>query len=212
MLSKRFTTTDHPLPPEFLEWQVKLRAWTMEARHGSPHAGVAPLLAVRQPGVGPGVSMHSIICGILPREDTLAAKTGEFRGIYESGVESGARAVYDRGIEYLQTYYRTAADFDPTSITSLLPEDSVAVKALRADPVCALLFYVFDLDDTSEERRFRCLQVNCRAELHTEGPIFDNVWWHNAVFHGKLDDQVAIRFRHQSTYDTRFGGLGLIEG
>lgn len=210
MLAKR-ATTDRPLPPEFLEWQVKLRAWTMEARHGSPHAGVAPLLAVRQPGVGPGISMHAIICGILPRADRLAEKTAEFRDIYESGLPSGSRIIYDLGIEYLRTYYRSPADFDPTSITTLLPSAAVAVEALRADPACALLFYVFDLDDQSEERRFRCLQVNCRAELHVDGDVFDNVWWHNAVFHGKLDDQVVIRFRHVSTYDTRFGRLAAID-
>jgi hypothetical protein len=49
--------------------------------------------------------------------------------------------------------------------------------------------------------------VNCRAEVYEDGPLFDNVWWHNAVFHGKLDDQAMIRFRHQSTFDTRFGAL-----
>jgi hypothetical protein len=71
------------------------------------------------------------------------------------------------------------------------------------------VFYVFDLDDSSEERRFRCLQVNCRAEVLDDGPVFDNVWWHNAVFHGKLDDQVVVRFAHQSTYATGFGKLEL---
>ena len=66
--------------------------------------------------------------------------------------------------------------------------------------------------DRTEEGRFRCLQLNCRAELHEDGPLFDNVWWHNAVFHGKLDEQVMVRFVHQSTYDARFGGLDAVEG
>jgi len=208
----KLLTTDRPLPREFLEWQVKLRDWTMQERHGSPHVGVAPLLAVRQPGVGPGVTLHSIICGLLPRAEKLADKTREFRLVYEQHVHQGARAVYDRGIEFLQGYYRTADDFDPTSISSLLQRDSDAIRALRADPTCALLFYVFELDDTSEERRFRCLQLNCRAELHEAGPLFDNVWWHNAVFHGKLDEQVMVRFVHQSSYDTAFGGLTRLDG
>jgi hypothetical protein len=203
----RVVSGDHPLPVEFLEWQVKLRAWTMEHRHGSPHAGVAPLLAVAQPGVGPGVTMHSIICGLLPHPEQVEAKTREFRALYEDNADAGARVVYDRGIEYLKGYYRSAADFDPASVTTLMHEDTPAVRSLRADPACALLFYVFDLDEKSEEGRFRCLQLNCRAELHRDGPLFDNAWWHNAVFHGKLDDQVMIRFQHQSTYDTRFGGL-----
>ena len=63
----------------------------------------------------------------------------------------------------------------PCTITSLLPRDTPAVHALRADDRCALLFYVFDLDDRSEEGRFRCLQVNCRAEVHEDGPLFENV-------------------------------------
>jgi hypothetical protein len=85
------------------------------------------------------------------------------------------------------------------------------VRALRANPSCALLFYVFDLDDRSEEGRFRCLQLNCRSELHERGTLFDNVWWHNAVFHGKLEEQVMVRFVHQSTYDTAFGGLDPVD-
>lgn len=212
MLRKKMLSTDRPLPTEFLEWQVKLRHWTMLHRHGSPHAGVAPLCCVQQPGLGPGVSMHSIICGLLPRADALAAKTREFRALYEDHAEAGARAVYDAGIAYLKGYYHDAAAFDATSITSLLHRDAMVVRALRAMPSCALLFYVFDLDDRTEEGRFRCLQLNCRAELYEDGPLFDNVWWHNAVFHGKLDDQVMVRFVHQSTYDTRFGGLDAVEG
>jgi hypothetical protein len=211
MFGKTLLTTDRPLPTEFLEWQVKLRHWTMLERHGSPHAGVAPLCCVRQPGLGPGVSMHSIICGLLPRTDTLPAKTRDFRALYEDHAEGGARAVYDAGVEYLKGYYRTAADFDPTTITSLLHRDAMVVRALRANASCALLFYVFDLDDHSEEGRFRCLQLNCRAELHEDGALFDNVWWHNAVFHGKLDEQVMVRFVHQGTYDTRFGGLDPVD-
>jgi hypothetical protein len=203
---------DRPLPTEFLEWQVKLRHWTMLHRHGSPHAGVAPLCCVQQPGIGPGVSMHSIICGLLPHASQLEGKTRDFRALYEEHAENGARAIYDAGIEYLKSYYRSAADFDPLTITSLLDGDAMVVRALRANPTCALLFYVFDLDDRTEEGRFRCLQLNCRAELHASGALFDNVWWHNAVFHGKLDDQVMVRFVHQRTYDTRFGGLEALDG
>jgi hypothetical protein len=212
MLLPRLRSGDKPLPPEFLEWQVKLRAWTMAERHGSPHAGVAPLLVVRQPGLGPGVTVHAIVCGLLPRADQLAEKTRDFRRLYEDHAEAGARAIYDAGIEYLKGYYQSATDFDPASITTLLHRDAEAIRALRADPECALLFYVFELDDASEERRFRCLQVNCRAELHERGALFENVWWHNAVFHGKLDEQVMVRFAHQSTYDTAFGALALVEG
>jgi hypothetical protein len=212
MLRRKILAADRPLPTEFLEWQVKLRHWTMLNRHGSPHAGVAPLCCVQQPGLGPGVSMHSIICGLLPRADTLEAKSREFRALYEDNAAGGARGIYDAGIEYLKGYYRAAAEFDPTTITSLLHRDAMVVRALRAKASCALLFYVFDLDDRTEEGRFRCLQLNCRAELHEDGPLFDNVWWHNAVFHGKLDDQVMVRFVHQSTYDTRFGDLDAVEG
>src|SRR4029453_11089254 len=143
--------------------------------HRSPHAGVAPLCCVQQPGVGPGVSMHSIICGLLPRPDALAAKTREFRALYQDNAEGGARGIYDAGIAYLTSYYRSAAGFDPKTITSLLHRGAMVVRALPATPSCALLFYVFDLDDRTEEGRFRCFQLNCRAELYEGGPLFDNV-------------------------------------
>ncbi len=102
MLMRKMLSGGRPLPTEFLEWQVKLRAWTMVHQHGSPHAGVAPLLAVANPGIGLGVTMHSIICGLLPHESQLARKTAEFRGLYENNAGQGARAIYDAGIEYLK--------------------------------------------------------------------------------------------------------------
>jgi len=211
MLGAKSSTASAPLPIEFVEWQVKLRRWTMDHQNGSPHVGVAPVLAVRQPGVGPGIAMHSIIVGLLPRPDRVAAKTQEFKSLYESG-GGRAKVIYDKGIDYLKSYYVTADDFDHTTITSLLPKDTPAVRALKADGTCALLFYVFDLDDRTEEGRFRCLQVNCQAEVHESGPLFDNVWWHNALFHGKLDEQAMIRFRHVSTFDTKFGMLEPLAG
>ena len=85
------------------------------------------------------------------------------------------------------------------------------MRALRAEPACALVFYVFDLDDRSEEGRFRCLQLDCRAEVLEDGPVFDNVWWHNTLFHGKVDEHVVVHFVHQRTCDTRFGGLDAVE-
>lgn len=196
-----------PLPRELLEWQVALRRHTMDERYGAPHAGVAPLLTVRRPGGTLGVTTHSIICGLLPAPGQLERKTGEFRRLYEETIPEGSKKTYDRGIEYLRSYYRSAEDFDPTSLTTLLGEDSPAVLALRADPRCSLVFYVFALDDRTEIGRFRCLQVDCEAEVLTEGPVYDNVWWHNTLFHGKAEESVVVRFVHRRTLDTRFGRL-----
>jgi hypothetical protein len=200
-----------PLPPEFLEWQVKLRLWTMENQHGAPHVGVAPLVVVRAPGVGLGSSAHSIICGLLARPDLLEAKTKEFRELYESGVAEGARAVYDRGIEYLKGYYRDPEAFDRTSITTLLAKDSPVVRALRADALCALVFYVFDLRERGEIGRFRCLQLSGRAEVLEDGPVYDNVWWHNTLFHGMAEDHVVVHFHHLESFDTRFGRFDRVD-
>ena len=49
--------------------------------------------------------------------------------------------------------------------------------------------------------------MNAIAELHERGALFDNVWWHYALFHGKVDGHVVVQFVHQSTYDTGFGAL-----
>jgi hypothetical protein len=206
MLGRR-SAKSRPLPREFLEWQVLLRRHTMEVRNGAPHAGVAPLVTVRRPGPGPGFVSSSVICGLLPHPRLLEAKTREFRALYESSIAEGARVVYDRGIRYLLDYYRSADDFDPESITTLLPKKSALVDALRAEPRCGLVFYVFDLSDRSEVGRFRCLHLDAHAEVLESGPVYDNVWWHNTLFHGAADDHVVIHFRHQATFDTRFGAL-----
>lgn len=198
-------TTAPEMPREILEWQVRLRRWTMERRDGAPHVGVAPLLVVRHPGVGPGMSAHGIICGLLPRADALAAKTRELRAIYEEERTKGVRAIHERGIAYLKDYYRHADDFDRTSITTLVPTDAPAVAALRLEQRCALVFYVFELEATAEESRHRCVQMSCRAELHASGPVYENVWWHNALFHGMVDDHVVVRFVHERSDDTAWG-------
>jgi hypothetical protein len=196
-----------PLPREILDWQVALRRHTMQERRGAPHVGVAPLVIARRPGTALGVASHSIVCGLLPRPDRLAEKTEEFRKLYESAVGEGARAVYDRGIEYLLGYYASADDFDTESFTTLLPAGLPLVEALRKEPRCALVFHVFDLVDRSEVGRLRCLQVDATASVLSAGPVYDNVWWHNALFHGPVEDHVVVHFRHLGTWDTRFGAL-----
>jgi hypothetical protein len=200
-----------PMPEEILAWQVELRRHTMQERAGKPHVGVAPVLTVRTPGIGAGHSAHSIICGLLPAEPILARKTEEFRRLYEEYTARGARAVYDAGLAYLEKYYERPEDFDATSITTLLGKDSPALTALGAAPDCSLLFYVFDLEDRSRIGRLRCVQLHCRAEVHRDGPVFDNVWWHNTLFHGPADDQVVVRFRHQVSYETGFGRLERVQ-
>ena len=194
-----------PLPEEFLAWQVELRADTMAADGGRPRAGVAPLLTVARPASVLGVTTHSIICGILPRRADLARKTAEFRALYESHAPDGARAVYDRGIEYLRGYYVAPGDFDPASITTLLPGDSDLLRALAAEPRCQLVFYVFDLQERSTVGRFRCLTIEAIAEAHRAGDVYENVWWHNTLFHGKMEGAVVVQFHHQATYDTSWG-------
>lgn len=84
------------------------------------------------------------------------------------------------------------------------------VLALRAEPRCSLVFYVFDLRDRSDVGRFRSVQIDARAEVLESGPVFDNVWWHNTLFHGPADDCVVIRFGHDRSYDTRFGQLATL--
>lgn len=193
------------MPREILDWQVRLRRWTMERRDGAPHVGVAPLLVVRHPTVGAGMAAHGIICGLLPQASVLAAKTRDFRAIYEDERANGLRAMHDRGIAYLADYYRRPDDFDRTSLTTLLPKDAPALAALRIDARCVLVFYVFELEATAEETRHRCVQLTCRAELHTAGPVYENVWWHNTLFHGMVEDHVVVRFVHERTDDTAWG-------
>jgi len=196
-----------PLPKEFLSWQVALRHHTMVARNGAPHVGVVPVVAVRRPGGQLGVSHHSIVCGLLPHERVLEAKTREFRNLYEGSIEAGARKVYDVGVEYLiDDYYASTDAFDPTSLTSLVPRECSLVEALRSDPTCSLIFNVFEISDPDALGNPRCTQVDCIVEILSEGEIFENVWWHNTLFHGKADEQVVLRFVHRRSWDNRFGG------
>jgi hypothetical protein len=200
-------SSSRPLPKDFRNWQVALRHYTMVARNGAPHIGVAPTVMVKHPGVGLGIASHSVICGLLPNERLLENKTREFKALYEEHSGVGAKQLYDAGIEYLLDYYQSADDFDPATITSLLPEDCELVKALRAEPVCALVFNSFDPTESAEIGGPRCLQIEAEAEVLTAGPVYDNVWWHNTLFHGPADEHVVIHFKHTRSWDTRFGGL-----
>ncbi len=84
------------------------------------------------------------------------------------------------------------------------------MDALRADPRCALVFHVFDLQDKSEVGKLRCIHIDAEADVLEKGPVYDNVWWHNALFHGPVDGCVVIRFRHKKSYDTRFGRMEVL--
>lgn len=196
-----------PLPAEFLEWQVRLRAWTAGERKGAPHAGVVPLVLARQPGVEPGASAHSVVCGLLPHPDRLEATTQEMRALYESASADGAKVLYDRGLAFLRRYYASVEDFDTGSITTLLSKEAALVKALRAAPDCALVFHVFDIGTKAPGSAMRTQQLCCRAEVLSSGPVYENVWWHNALFHGFADGAVVVHFRHQRSLDTRLGML-----
>lgn len=206
-MALRTDAKERPLPREWLEWQVALRRWTVETRDGAPHAGVVPLVLAARPAVPPGMTAHSVVCGLLPEARQLEEKTKQFRALYEDGIAEGARVVYDRGLEYLRGYYRSTEDFDPCSVTTLLPADSELVRALRADPDCALVFHVFDIGTAAPGGAMRCQQMACRAEILESGPVYDNVWWHNALFHGFADEHVVLHFKHRRTHDVRFGRL-----
>lgn len=196
-----------PLPEEFLEWQVRLRRHTMTDRNGAPHIGVIPLVFVKRPGVAVGGTAHSVVCGLLPEESTLEERTAKFRALYEEGIEKGARHVYDVGIEYFTGYYESREAFQADTLTTLLPKESDLVTALRAEPQCALVFNVFEAATTEKIFNPRCQQIDAVVDVHEDGPVYDNVWWHNTLFHGMADDHVVLQFRHQKSWDTRFGTL-----
>lgn len=197
-----------PFPSEFLDWQVKLRHWTVTEKGGMPQPGVVPLVLVRAADHPLGAVAHSVVCGLLPRKELLEQKTKEFRALYEELTPEGKDVVYQRGLAYLRDYYAAGPEaFDPASVTTLLPADTPLVKALRADPRCALLFHVFDMSNTAPGGAIRCQQLACRAELLTEGPVHDNVWWHNTLFHGPAEGHVVVHFQHERSFDTRFGRL-----
>ena len=206
------STEATPLPKEFLNWQVALRLFTMTDRNGAPHIGVVPTVTVKRPGAHLGVIQHSIVCGLLPHPRLLESKTSEFKALYEEHIEEGARAVYDAGIEYLLDYYESSDDFDPGTITSLVPEDCALVDALEAEPKCTLSFNVFATEDPLTIGAPRCQQLDCEVEILSDGPIYDNVWWHNTLFHGMADEHVVLRFKHQRSWDTRFGGIQALRG
>jgi len=195
------------MPREVLAWQVDLRRHTMEERGGAPHAGVCPLVTVRHGRGASDFTSHSILCGLLPSRDLLEQKTRQFRRVYEAHHGLGARAVYDAGLEYLKPYYEDVDAFDPGSITTLLPEDAPLVEALRRAPDCALVFYVPDLTERREVLKLRCLHMDARAYVLESGAVYENVWWHNTLFHGMAEGHVVVHFRHRATWDTRFGRL-----
>lgn len=201
-----------PLPKEFLDWQIALRLYTMQERRGAPHMGVVPIVTVKRPGTELGIVSHSIVCGLLPREEVLEAKTREFEALYDETSSQGAKALYDRGIAYLLDYYARADAFDPDTVTTMLSGDAPLVTALRAEPRCALVFNVFDTSAPQNLGAPRCTHIDAIAEVLTDGPVFENVWWHNTLFHGKASSVAVLRFRHLRSWDTGFGGLEPLAG
>ena len=109
-------------------------------RNGAPHPGVAPVLCVAPAAASARASRCTTSSAGSCRPRT-ARRDDARRSAPSTSAHAaqGSRAVYDAGIAYLPTAYDDVADFDPASITSLLPETSPAVRALRAERRCALL-------------------------------------------------------------------------
>ncbi|MEW6273039.1 MAG: hypothetical protein AB1689_27490 [Thermodesulfobacteriota bacterium] len=64
------------------------------------------------------------------------------------------------------------------------------------------------MDHGSEMGRLRCQQLDSRAELHESGRCTRACRGTTRSFHGKaVEDRFVVRFRHQASYDTFFGGL-----
>ena len=188
---------------------MTLRRWTMEraARRAARRRRAAGDGAPRRASAL-GVSAHSIICGLLPRPDLLAEKTREFRELYEDGIAEGARAVYDRGIEYLKDYYADASGLRPErSITTLLAKKlPLVVDALRAESALrAGLLRVRPARTAARSAASAACTSTAAPRCSSTGAVYDNVWWHNTLFHGPADDHVVVHFRHRATWDTRFG-------
>ncbi len=109
------------------------------------------------------------------------------------------------GIQYLLDYYVSTDAFDAGSITSMIPAEGPLVDALRAEPRCSLVFNVFDGSAPDRLGNPRCNQIDCFVDVLESGPIYDNVWWHNTLFHGNADGHVVLHFKHERSFDTRFG-------
>ena len=126
-----------PLPTDFLEWQVALRRWTMLESHGAPHAGVAPLVVVRQPGMAVGVSAHSIICGLLPRPDSSARRRASSASSTSAG-SATARAPSTTGHRVPEAVLPAGRGFRPHCDHDALAAQAAARRrAARREPLRA---------------------------------------------------------------------------
>ena len=195
--------------------RCSLRAWTMDARNGSPHVGVAPLLTVAQPGRRPGrrdaQRSSAACCRAADRLDAIPPSSA-------ASTSAAPRAARARSTTAASsTCSATTSDvdaFDPTSDHLAAAERCRrACEALRAD--AALRARLLRLRPRRQVRG-AAASAACRStaapSCTTQGPSTTTSGGTTRSSTGSSTDHVMVRFRHESSYDTRFGALDRLDG
>ena len=183
-----------PLPKEFLDWQVapaSLHTMTRAQRRAAHRGGADRRDRAASVAWASVWSSHSVVCGLLPHPRLLDGKTHEFeralRGRTSTTVPEGR----------LRRRHRVPArllrlgtdDFDPGHHHHACSPKNCAIWSTRCAPTrsCSARLQRIqrglDPDSTLAACAARRSTATVRRSTRT-APVYDNVWWHNTLFHG----------------------------
>ena len=163
------------LRDQFLAWQCRLRRIAVREHGGQPSRGMRPRLLHRS-----GRELSPALTVLLvPKEP--AESTGFFRHQVLSNQDP--RALYEKGLTFLQADYFQAPDTFAERLLAVLPAGSDLAAVLAANGTCVLQF-----DEGGQRYELACA---VRA-LEPGDAERDATIWHNRLFNPSLPDAARV--------------------
>jgi hypothetical protein len=168
-------TSDDKIRHHFLYWQCRLRQIATRAAQGRPSPGMQPRVLERS-GEVVCEALTVLIVPLEPKESTAFFRFNVQRS-------NDPRAIYDKGLQYLQSTYFQKPDLFSDELTALFP-----AGAKLADRLLALKTCLLEFDELSQN--FKMLAKV--RKLGSREAARQATLWHNRTFNPDLPNDAVV--------------------
>lgn len=168
-------SSDSDLRRRFLAWQCRIRQMAMRADGGRPSPGMCP----RVLGSDNREIASALTVLLVPKDPEES--TAFFR--FQVMKTRDPRALYERGLAYLQADYYQAPETFKDRMIAVLPQGSPVAARLAKDGACVLAFHQSGLSYT--------LPCTVRT-LKPGNAAREAALWHNRLFNPALPETVHV--------------------
>ncbi|MEZ5923093.1 MAG: hypothetical protein R3D57_01785 [Hyphomicrobiaceae bacterium] len=168
-------TSDTQIRDHFLYWQCRLRQIATRSADGRPSPGMRPRVLERS-GALVSEALTVLIVPLEPKESTAYFRFNVQRS-------NDPRAVFDKGLQYLQSTYFQKPELFSDELTALF-----GVRSKLADRMLSLKTCLLEFDELSQN--FKMLAKVRR--LKPREAAFQATLWHNRTFNPAIPNDAIV--------------------